>query len=67
MYDYDSMTIRSATIEIFARLQRQNGRRFKEDGSATIEIFARLQPLSQNLANRNSSATIEIFARLQLY
>ena len=33
----------SATIEIFARLQRKNHVKLDGTGSATIEIFARLQ------------------------
>ena len=36
----------SATIEIFARLQRRTNRRNETKGSATIEIFARLQQTS---------------------
>ena len=35
--------VRSATIEIFARLQRINQSAFSKFSSATIEIFARLQ------------------------
>ena len=38
-------TVCSATIEIFARLQRDIEKVETILGSATIEIFARLQPL----------------------
>ena len=39
----DSKSIRSATIEIFARLQLFRDQACEETSSATIEIFARLQ------------------------
>ena len=57
--------IRSATIEIFARLQPLESVKASLESSATIEIFARLQHPLQYSELHHSSATIEIFARLQ--
>ena len=39
---------RSATIEIFARLQLRIDEIQKQGCSATIEIFARLQPIQKS-------------------
>ena len=58
------MLARSATIEIFARLQHNDYIRYETIGSATIEIFARLQLQLGKTQVDVSSATIEIFARL---
>ena len=55
----------SATIEIFARLQRAIWMNTEPTSSATIEIFARLQRAIGSIIAGDSSATIEIFARLQ--
>ena len=54
----------SATIEIFARLQRWQRRLTMIMSSATIEIFARLQQGAELTLFKAGSATIEIFARL---
>ena len=56
---------RSATIEIFARLQHVMLAYLQLLRSATIEIFARLQLLHHSTYTNYRSATIEIFARLQ--
>ena len=60
-----SLSICSATIEIFARLQPAPRAEIPNARSATIEIFARLQRSVLNKHRCKCSATIEIFARLQ--